>query len=129
MSNIEITNNAPVGIITWDPVYEDDTLIATGAVTYVKGTLLGRITASGKLTAYDSGAGDGSEVPIAVLPQEEVFTGAGEVPIRSLISGRVRRADMVAHGVGDITIAEADQLRDYDIITQKTTQLAKLDNQ
>jgi hypothetical protein len=37
---------------------------------YTKGTILGRITASGKLTAYDSGASDGSEEPVGVLLED-----------------------------------------------------------
>lgn len=129
MSNLEITNNKTRGIVIWQPVFEDDTLLAAGAVTYAAGTLLGRITASGKLTHYASGNVDGSEVPVAVLLDEEVIAGAGDTPFRPLISGQVRRGDLVAHGVGAITIAEADQLRDYGIVSLSTTQLAELDNQ
>jgi hypothetical protein len=40
--------------------------IASGA-DLAKGTILGRITASGKLAAYDAGNTDGSENPVAVL--------------------------------------------------------------
>lgn len=129
MTNIEITNNATSGVVIWEPVFDDDVLIVTGAVTYAAGTVLGRITASGKLTAYTSGAGDGSQVPIAVLHEETVFTGAGEIPFRPILGGRVRRADLVAHGVGALTQAEVDLLRDYGIVALTTTQLAELDNQ
>lgn len=129
MANIEITNNDVVGFVLWEPVYDDATLTASGAVTWAVGTLLGRITASGKLTAYTSGASDGSEVPKFVLPIQVVFTGAGDAPGRVLIGGRVRRADLVAHGVGAITLAEADQLRDYGIVSLTTQELSDLDNQ
>jgi hypothetical protein len=129
MSNLEITNNNPFGIVVWEPVFEDNTLVATGAVVWPAGTLLGRITASGKLTAYVSGAGDGSEVPIAVLTDSVEFTGAADMAYRPLITGRVRRVDLVAFGVGALTQAEVDALRDYGIVAQKTTQLAELDNQ
>ncbi|WP_051284381.1 head decoration protein [Desulforegula conservatrix] len=40
--------------------------IASGA-DLVQGTILGRVTASGKLKAYASGSSDGSQVPVAVL--------------------------------------------------------------
>lgn len=127
--SMEVTNNAPAGIVVWEPVFDDDILLAAGAVTYVAGTVLGRITASGKLTHYASGAADGSEVPVAVLLDEEVFTGAGEIPFRPVLAGRLKRADLVAHGVGALTQAEVDALRNYAIIALTTTQLAELDNQ
>ena len=129
MTTLEITNNATNGVTIWDPVFADETLIAAGAVTWAAGTLLGRITASGKMTAYVSGAGDGSQVPTEVLQHEVVFAGAGDAPARPIVAGRLRRADMIAHGVGAITIGEADELRDFGIITLSTTQLADLDNQ
>ena len=34
---------------------------------FAAGQILGRLTASGKLTDYDSAAADGSELPVAVL--------------------------------------------------------------
>lgn len=126
---MEVTNNATSGLVVWAPKYNNETLNAGGAVTWAKGTLLGRLTASGKLTAYASGAADGSEVPVAVLVEEVIFTGAGDKPARVLVGGEVRRADLVAHGVGAITIAEADLLRDYGIISYTVTQLGELDNQ
>lgn len=129
MSNMEVTNNKPRTIVVFDPVFEDATLSAAGAVTYVAGTLLGRVTADGKLKAYTSGGGDGSETPVAVLHSEQVFTGAGDAAIRPIIAGRVLRDDLVAHGVGAITTAEADQLRDYSIIAQSADSLAQYDNQ
>lgn len=126
---MEITKNEPFGIVVWDPVYQDETLTATGEVTWAAGTLLGRITADGKLTAYTSGASDGSEVPIAVLKEEVVFAGAGDKIDRPIVSGRVRRGDLVAHGVGAITDAEADALRSMTIIPQNVAQLGEFDNE
>lgn len=129
MANMEVTNNAPNGIVVWEPVFDNDTLLAAGALTYAAGTVLGRITASGKLTHYASGNVDGSEVPVAVLLDEEVFAGAGDIPFRPILGGRLRRADLVAHGVGALTQAEVDLLRDYGIVGLNTLQLAELDNQ
>ena len=124
-----VTNNAPDGLIVWEPVFDDDTLLAAGALTYVAGTVLGRITASGKLTHYASGAGTGEEVPVAVLAEDHVFGIAGDQPIRPIIAGRVKRADLIAHGVGALTQAEVDALRNFSIVALSTTQLAGLDNQ
>ena len=129
MSNMEVTNNNPRTIVVFDPIFDDNVITATGAVTYVAGTLLGRITIGGKLAAYASGASDGSETPVSVLHSEQVFAGAGDAAIRPIISGRILRDDLVAHGVGAITTAEADQLRDYSIIAQSADALAQFDNQ
>lgn len=130
MANIEITNNATNGVVIWDPKYNDETLTAPGAETWLAGTLLGRITASGKMTRYTSGAGDGSEIPLAVLQDELIFTGAGDVPGRPIVAaGGLRREKLVAFGVGAITIGEADQLRDFGLVSFTTKQLAELDNQ
>jgi hypothetical protein len=131
MATLEITNNATDGIVVWDPTFQDETLNAAGAVTWAAGTLLGRITASGKLTAYTVGAtgGAGSGVAVAVLRDAVVFTGAGDQRARPIIRGTLRRGDLVAHGVGAITVPESEQLRDFGIVSLTTTQLAQLDNQ
>ena len=124
-----ITNNTTSGIVLWEPVYEDEVITSAGAATWLEGTLLGRITASGKMTAYESGNVDGSEVPTMVLTEEVVFAGAGDKPCRPLVTGRVRRAKLVAFAVGAITVAEADLLRDFGIVSLTTNQLAEQDNQ
>lgn len=129
MANIEITNNSPNGFVIWEPVFEDNTLTSSGAVTWPAGTILGRITADSKLTAYDPGAGDGSEVPVAILHDETEFTAAGDLAIRALINGRVRAGDLTVVGQGVPTIAQIDALRDYGIVALNVQQLAELDNQ
>ena len=50
MANLTITNNAPNGVVIWEPVFEDDTLAATGAVTYLLGTLLARKSVADAVT-------------------------------------------------------------------------------
>lgn len=130
MTNITITNNETRGIPVWDPVYEDDIIFDVGGETYPKGTVLGRITASSKLTKYTTGAADGSEIPVAVLRDELVLPASTDVPCRPIIGGRVRRNDLVADDPARaITVAEADALRDYGITPLVTTQLSELDNQ
>lgn len=127
--SIAITNNDVTGLVLWQPVFSPNTLTAGAAETWPAGTLLGRITASGKLTRYDSGAADGSEVPVAVLPAEQVFTAAGDAPCRVIIGGQLRRGDLTEFGVGAITVAQADALRDYGIVALETKELSELDNQ
>lgn len=126
---MEVTNNNITGVVIRDPIFDDATLTSAGAATWPEGTLLGRITSSGKMTAYTVGASDGSENPIAVLNHAVTFAAAGDIADRMLVSGVVRRSKLVAFGVGDITIAEADALRDFTITTLTTTELSQLDNQ
>lgn len=129
MPNIEITQNDTSTVELFDITTQPDTLTATGEVAYVAGTLLGRITASGKLAAYTSGAADGSENPVAVLAADVSFADAGDKAVWPIVAGKVRKRKLVAHGVGAVTVAEADALRDYGIIPIDTVELTKQDNE
>lgn len=232
MATLEITNNAPNGVVIWEPVFEDAVLSAPGAVTYAAGTVLARktvadavvaaadvgntgdgtvtlatvaagsvvplvgaynlevtaavvnggvlkledpngalvasdlimavgagaatvfeaaglqftvtdgatdfsvgdkfsltVAADGNIVVYDRAGAGGAQIPLAVLHDAEVFAGVGTAPVRPIISGRVRRGDLVVHGAGAVTDAEVDALRDFGVIALATTQLAELDNQ
>lgn len=129
MANIEIQNNKTRGIVLWEPVHEDAVAVFGGAATWPAGSVLGKVTASGKYARFAPGAADGSEVPIAVLSQDVEAAGAGDVPIRPVIAGRVRAGDLVNDVDAALTAVQIDQLRDYSIIALGTTQLAELDNQ
>jgi len=87
------------------------------------------VAADGKIVIYSRTGAGGAQVPLMVLSLEEVFTGAENRAFRPLVTGRVRRGDLVVNGVGAITDAEADALRDFNIVAQTTQQLAELDNQ
>jgi len=60
-----LTMKAFIASDNFGPALKTET-IAAGA-DLVTGTILGRVTASGKLAAYASGNTDGSENPVAVL--------------------------------------------------------------
>jgi hypothetical protein len=130
-----ITNNDVVGVVIRDALFDDETLTAAAAETWPAGTLLGRITASGKLTKYASAAVDGSQVPVCVLTEEAVFAAAGDLPCRVLVSGEVRNRKVGVWTAGSpptLTAAntvEREHLRDYGINVVTTRQLAELDNQ
>jgi len=97
----------------------DEVLVFSGAAKLLKGTILGRVTASGKLRPYAAGNNDGSQNPIAVLTYEVEALGAGDISARCLIDGEVNRNRLViaADGNGNnITPALLDQLRDYGIV-------------
>jgi len=130
MANIEITNNNTGSVGVLNLQYQDEIITMTAPVTLAAGTLLGRITTGGKMTAYTSGATDGSEVAAMVLQDDLEFTGTGsvDIPCRPIVAGTVNRDKLVAHGVGAITVPESEMLRDYGIVSLTATELTQLDN-
>lgn len=104
--------------------------VTDGATDFIVGdSFTLTVAADGKVVVYDRVGAGGAQIPFMVLHDEEVFTGVGTVPFRPIISGRVRRGDLVVHGAGAITDAEADAMRDFTILAQTTIQLSELDNQ
>jgi len=69
-----LTMDAYVASDTYGPVLIPKT-IAAGA-DLVKGTILGRVTTGGKLTAAVATSVDGSEVPVAVLMEDAAAASA-----------------------------------------------------
>lgn len=129
MANIDIANYDLGSVVIKNPEFETSVIAFAGADTLAEGTIMGRITASGKWIQYTSGASDGSQIPKGVLITEEVATGVGDIATRILIKGTVRADKLIADGVGDPTQAELDQLRDYGIIALDTTDISLQDNQ
>ncbi len=104
--------------------------VTDGSADFIVGdTFTLTVAADGNLVAFSRTGAGGAQIPNFVLTQEEVLTGAGTTPLRPLITGRVRKGDLIVHGVGAITDAEADALRDFGIVPLATQQLAELDNQ
>ena len=129
MANPVITNYDTAELVIKDAVHADDTVSAAAALTYAKGTILGRITSSGKLTHWAPGASDGSEVPVAVLDEEKVFAAASDAHARPLISGHVRKDKLVAHEGDTIDAGVLDALRSHTILAIATRQHSGYDNQ
>jgi hypothetical protein len=75
-----------------------------------KGTLLARNSSTSKLVPYVSGGSTGIGTPVAVLPQAYTWTSTGDKKLDILFGGRVLQSQLVAHGVGAITTAEAQSL-------------------
>ena len=70
---------AYIGSSNFGPVRKDET-ISAGA-DLARGTILGRVTATGKLKAYASGNTDGSESPVAVLLEPAAAASADVVAV------------------------------------------------
>lgn len=79
--------------------------IAAGA-DLVKGTILGRVTASGKLAAYASGNTDGTQNPVAVL-MEDAAAAAADVNAVTGFAGVYKQASMTGLDAAAITALEA----------------------
>lgn len=98
-------------IVGEDTVTDSGVLIA--GQNLARGALLGKITASGKLTLSLSASTDGSEVPYAILNEATDATAADKVcPI--ILSGEVNDGS-VTFGTGHTAASTKDGLRSEGI--------------
>lgn len=98
-----------------DNTFEVETLtnISGGDLTFEIGTLLGRITASGKVQPLASAAVDGSEIPVGVLAQTIFVADASDEVITMAVSGEVDRDLVVLDGADTMdTIIDGRPIKD-----------------
>ena len=133
MANSTITNNDLGSVILQNGQFRDDLLTLGGAVTVLEGTILARDSVSLKLVPYvKGGVTNENGTPKAVLTYEVVSAGAGDVPVRDMISGSVRANRLVIDADGDATNVDnavLDELRDYSLVSIDVSELNILDNQ
>ena len=133
MSNITITNNDLGSVVYKDGEFRDDLLTFAGADTFAEGTILARDSVSLKLVPFvKGGVTNENGIPKTVLTYEVSATGAGDVAVRSLVSGTVRKERLIIDADGDdsnVDNAVIDQLRDYSIVAANVQELNILDNQ
>lgn len=90
------------------------------------------VAADGKLVPLDTAGVGGAQVPVAVLTHDVTATGAGNVPVRPLVRGSVKKERLIVAATGDgstITTSHLETLRGFGILAISVTQLAGLDNQ
>lgn len=93
------------------PVLLPVTLLTSGSeVTLERGTVLGKITASGKFTGLDPDGVDGSEVAAAVLAEDVIVGAAADENALALFHGDVVKSGLVWTHVG---ITEGEQTAAY----------------
>lgn len=114
MSNASFSSAsyAPDRLIAGDfPLVTRKVTIDTGVLA--RGSLLGRITATGKYILSLSGAGDGSEVPRAILAEpvdatsadvEAIVYEAGEFNETEVVFGTAHTAATTRDGLRDLNI-------------------------
>lgn len=88
----------------YGPVEIPATIVA--GANLAAGTVLGRITSSGKLTAYAEGASDGSQTPVAVLLEDAPAASADVVRVVGF-AGVYREANVVGLTAEGKLLAEA----------------------
>ena len=133
MANLTITNNNAGSVILESGEFRDDLLTFGGAGTVLEGTILARDSVSLKLVPFvKGGATNENGIPKAVLTYAVTATGAGDLPVRDMVSGSVRKQLLVIDADGDasnIDNAVIDQLRDYSLVTIDVQELNIVDNQ
>jgi len=87
--------------------------IVTGSGVLKRGTVLGRITASGKYKPYASGSSDGSEVARAILARDCDATSA-DAAITAFVHGEFRESALTG-----IDAASKLKLQEFGIFIKK----------
>lgn len=97
--------------------------------TYPVGTILGRVTASDKISPSDTGAADGTEVPIGVLDIAIVTDNpVVDQPFRYIIAGEVVVEKLSFFDAATVDDAVLNQLKATSIIARSRSDISKLDN-
>lgn len=129
-----IVTNVDLGsVIHSNAMHRDELLTLAGADVIAEGTILARDSVSGKLVLFVKGGSTNENgIPKAVTTYEDSISGAGDLSIRAMISGNVRKERLIIDADGDgsnVDNAVVDQLRDYSIVSVDVQELAQLDNQ
>ena len=133
MANMTVENNDNGSVVMEGVADHDELLTFAGADDFVEGTILARDSVSLKLVLFvKGGVANENGIPKAVLTYDVSNAGAGDVPVRALLKGKVNFNRLVIDADGDnsnVDAAVMDQLRDYGIETQNVQDLSILDNQ
>ena len=86
--------------------YVDENLLA--------GTVMGRVSATGKLVPLQSDAADGSEIPVGILNKDHVILAGATEEVAIVVSGDVVEDKLIFTKVGDDldTVVSGRNLRD-----------------
>lgn len=100
------------------PVVTEKATVVSGAGVVVRGTVLGRVTASGKLNVVNSANSDGSQVPYAIACDTVDATGA-DVATAVYLTGEFNEAALVFGG-SDAAATHKAALRGLGIFLKPT---------
>jgi hypothetical protein len=114
IGNFEHDNLFANGVM---PVVTNTITVQSGA-SYLRGTVLGIVTATGEATIVDSTAADGSEKPYAILADDVDATEATAVSV-AYFTGEFNEAALIFGGT-DTTVTHEVALREIGIFLKKT---------
>lgn len=97
-----------------DDVVAKKIIVLSGAGALPRGAVLGKVTASGKLVLSTAAANDGSEVPYAILADDDVDATAADVEAMAYFNGPFNAAALT-FGAGHTAASTFDALRDKGI--------------
>lgn len=104
--------NTPDNLLAGHPPVEMPVTVASGEGVLTRGTVLGCISATGKYAAFDSGASDGSENPVAILTRD-IDATSSDVKATAYVHGEFAKSSITGL-VGDgSTIAELQAISIY----------------
>jgi hypothetical protein len=89
------------------------------------------VTGSNKLVPFALAGAGGAQRPVAVLTYDVTAAGAGDIPVRALVAGKVNKKRLVIALDGNdtnITADVVDKLRAVSIIPLDVQQISQLDN-
>lgn len=106
-----------------------------GTVNYPEGTVMGRISASGKFAPFASGAVDGTQHPIGVLIESYAIVAADTQDVFISVSGDVAEEKLIFQGADTLeTVISGQRVRDIlqgksvGIKLVKSTEMTNYDN-
>ena len=106
--------------------------ITEGGTDFVAGdTFTMVVVLNGKMVPFVIGGVAGAGIPTEVVTYDVVAAGAGDEPIRGMISGEVRKEKLIINADGDgsnITAAILDQLRSAGLTAGSVGELNIADN-
>lgn len=102
MTEPTVTNYDPNDGIMKRGKYVDILLTAAGAHTFLKNTLLALDSSTLKAVPYvKGGVTDDNGTPRFLLTNEEVAAGAGDIPVRAMLTGEIATSRVVIDADGD----------------------------
>lgn len=137
-SNKLVTNYNSSKLILGNNTFEEGNYTNTGYdVTLAEGTVMGRISATGKVIPLESDASDGSQYPIGVLAQTQEVAEDDDAILSICTSGKIDEGMLVFTKDGDSlsTVVDGRQLRDrlagdtVGIVLKAATENTNYDNQ
>ncbi len=130
---ITITNIDTSSVILKGGEFQDDTLTFASGGTILEGTILARDSISKLLIPYVKGGATNEDgIPKAILTYDATLAAPGDLPIRDMVSGTVRREKLIIFADGDASNIDADvldELRVYTLVAIDSVELGLLDNQ